>query len=197
MTSSNFPVKCSFLPPPLEDEDGIGMRIASIGTSALLLFLRYPNPAICWRCVTCHAGLDPMPDIRRMSALILSVCLQLSSEPLGMALHNLSHDSGDFCMTLSSCIYFVTQYLILITYRVYTSWSHLYFHSSSGSSINSSTLVGTTQTKNLVVSSCKPSPVSSSTPLTLLTHQTPPLLSPNSICIRNHQSLSVTFGTHQ
>ena len=48
------------------------------------------------------------------------------------------------------CIYFVTWYPVPITYHVYTSWSRLYFCSSS-SSINSLTIVSSTQTKNLVV----------------------------------------------
>ena len=45
MTSPNLPVKCSFLPPPPEDKDGVGMRITLIGINAPLLFLKYPNPA--------------------------------------------------------------------------------------------------------------------------------------------------------
>ena len=103
-------------------------------------------------CVTRHAGPDYTSDARRASAPLLTVRVRLPSESLGTALHNLSQDSGDFFTTLSILLYLLdyptprSDY-----YRMYTSWPHAYFCSSSGSSINSSTIVGSTQTKNLVV----------------------------------------------
>ena len=71
----------------------------------------------------------------------------------GMALHNLSWDTGDLLTSLS----FLLNLLIFPMPRsdyiphVFLMFSLIYFCSSSGSSINSSTIVGNTQTKNLVV----------------------------------------------
>ena len=98
------------------------------------------------------AGPDHTSNARLASAPLLTVRVRLPSELLGTPLHNLSQDSGNFFTTLSILLYLLyyptprSDY-----YRMYTSWSRIYFRSSSGSSINSSTIVGSTQTKNLVV----------------------------------------------
>ena len=102
--------------------------------------------------VTRCAGPDHTSDAQCVSAPLLTVCIQLPSESLGTALHNLSRDSGDFFTTLSILLYLLYYPTACSDYyRMYTSWPCIYFHNSSGSSINSSTIVGSTQTKNLVV----------------------------------------------
>ena len=101
-----------------------------------------PSPALL--SVTHRAGPDQLtPDVR------------LHSVTFG---HSEQHSTIwartlviSLLLYLFFCIYFVTWHLVPITYRMYTSWPHIYFCSSSGSSINSSTIVGSTQMKNLVV----------------------------------------------
>ena len=101
----------------------------------------------------CYALCRSRPyNAQRTSAPLLTVCVWLPSEPLGTVLHNLSWDSGDFFTTLSILLYLLCYLTPCSDYlHMYTSWPRLYFHSSSGSSINSSTIVGSTQMKNLVV----------------------------------------------
>ena len=70
----------------------------------------------------------------------------------GTALHNLSQDTGDLLTSLSLLLYLLifpmhSDYLP----HVFLMFSLIYFRSSSGSSINSSNIVGSTQTRNLVV----------------------------------------------
>ena len=71
----------------------------------------------------------------------------------GTALHNLSRDTGDLFTSLSFLLYLLIFPMPCSDYlpRVFLMFSLIYFRSSSGSSINSSTIVGSTQTKNLVV----------------------------------------------
>ena len=103
--------------------------------------------------VTRRAGPDYTSDTRRASAPLLTVRIRLPSESLRTALHNLSRDSGDFFATLSILLYLLNYPTPRSDYyRMYTSWPHAYFRSSSGSSINSSTIVSSTQMRNPVVS---------------------------------------------
>ena len=106
-----------------------------------------------WDCkdkrnVTCHAG--PIPMANTPSVLCSdSVGLPLATlRTLGTVLHNLSWDTGDPFTSLSFLLYLLAPWcLILIIYCVYSSCSHLYTsmdHSSSGSSIDSSTIVSIT-----------------------------------------------------
>ena len=71
----------------------------------------------------------------------------------GTALHNLSRDTGDLLTSLSFLLYLLIFLMPRSDYlpRVFLMFSLIYFRSSSGSSINSSIIVGSTQTKNLVV----------------------------------------------
>ena len=95
--------------------------------------------------VMCRAGPDHTSNARRASALLLMVRVRLPSESLGTALHNLSQDSGDFFTTLSILLYLLDYPTPCSDYYcMYTSWPRAYFHNSSGSSINSSTIVGST-----------------------------------------------------
>ena len=124
----------------------------------------------------------------------------------GTVLHNLSRDTGDLFTSLSFLLYLLIFLMPRSDYlpRVFLMFSLIYFHSSSGSSINSSTIVGSTQTKNLVVFQfrlCANSflvfpmtpPTTSEFPLIGLGR----LLLPDHFCIGNHRSSSVTFGTHR
>ena len=69
------------------------------------------------------------------------------------ALHNLSRDTGDLLTSLSFLLYLLIFPMPRSDYlpRVFLMFSLIYFRSSSGSSINSSIIVGSTQMKNLVV----------------------------------------------
>ena len=71
----------------------------------------------------------------------------------GTALHILSQDTGDPLTSLSFPLYLLIFPMPRSDYlpRVLLMFSLIYFRSSSGSSINSSTTVGSIQTKNLVV----------------------------------------------
>ena len=70
-----------------------------------------------------------------------------------MALHNLSRDTGDLLTSLSLLLYLLIFLMPCSDYlpHVFLMFSLIYFHSSSSSSINSLTIVGSTQMKNLVV----------------------------------------------
>ena len=89
----------------------------------------------------------PIPTLvsRRAYAPIPSVTLGTP----GTALHNLSRDTGDLFTSLSFLLYLLIFPMPRSDYlpRVFLMFSLIYFHSSSGSSINSSTIVGSTQTK--------------------------------------------------
>ena len=67
--------------------------------------------------------------------------------------HNLSRDTGDPLTSLSFLLYLLIFLMPCSDYllRVFLMFSLIYFHSFSSGSINSSTIVGSTQTKNLVV----------------------------------------------
>ena len=71
----------------------------------------------------------------------------------GTVLHNLSWDTGDLFTSLSFLLYLLIFPMPRSDYlpRVFLMFSLIYFRSSSSSSINSSTIVGSTQMKNLVV----------------------------------------------
>ena len=71
----------------------------------------------------------------------------------GTVLHNLSRDTSDPLTSLSFLLYLLIFPMPCSDYLpcVFLMFSLIYFHSSSSSSINSSTIVGSTQTKNLVV----------------------------------------------
>ena len=109
--------------------------------------------SIVWR--ECYAPCSPDTDTCRPTRL-RSDSVSPPSVTLGTpgtALHNLSQDTGDLFTSLSFLLYLLifpmprSDYLL----RVFLMFSLIYFCSSSGSSINSSTIVGSTQTKNLVV----------------------------------------------
>ena len=136
----------------------------------------------------------------------------LRSDPVGppsatlrtprTVLHNLSRDTGDLFTSLSFLLYLLIFPMPRSDYlpHVFLMFSLIYFRSSSGSSINSSAIVGSTQTKIPVPSSCKPSLVSPTTPTTtskFLLIGLGRLLSPDRFRVGNHWSLSVTFGTHR
>ena len=71
----------------------------------------------------------------------------------GTALHNLSQNTGDLFTSLSFLLYLLIFPMPRSDYLpcVFLMFSLIYFRSSSGDSINSSAIVGSTQTKNLVV----------------------------------------------
>ena len=151
--------------------------------------------------VPCSSDTDsrrPMP-LRSNSIDPPSATLGTS----GTALHNLSRDTGDLFTSLSFSLYLLifpmprSDYLL----RVFLMFS---FHSSSSSSINSSTIVGSTQTKNLVVFQFRLHANLLLFPLWL--HQQLPellfirlglLLSLDHICVGIHRSSLVTIRTHQ
>ena len=103
----------------------------------------------------CYAPCSSDTDAGRLTRL----CSDSVGPPsvtlgtLGMALHNLSRDTGDLFTSLSFLLYLLIFPMSRSDYlpRVFLMFSLIYFRSSSGSSINSSTIVGGTQTKNLVV----------------------------------------------
>ena len=144
-------------------------------------------------------------DARCASAPLLPVRVRLPSELLGTALHNLSRDSGDLFTTLSILLYLLNYPTPRSDYYcMYASWPLAYFHSSSGSSINSSTIVSSTQTKNLVVFQfrLRANPFQSS----LRLHRQLPgsrssdsavQLSPDRFCIGNLRNPSVTSGPYR
>ena len=124
----------------------------------------------------------------------------------GTALHNLSRDTGDLLTSLSFPLYLLiflmprSDYLL----RVFLMFSLIYFRSSSGSSINSSIIVGSTQTKNLVVFQFRLRANPLLFPLRL--HRQLPefpliglgrLLSPDRFRVGTRRSSLVTFRTHQ
>ena len=91
--------------------------------------------------VTRRAGPDqPMPDVR---------LLRSWRSTFGYLWNHLEWHSTIWARTLVIslllylffCIYFVTWHLVPITYCMYTSWPCIYFRNSSGSSINSSTIL--------------------------------------------------------
>ena len=124
----------------------------------------------------------------------------------GTALHNLSRDTGDLFTSLSFLLYLLIFPMPRSDYLpcVFLMFSLIYFRSSSGSSINSSIIVGSTQTKNLVVFQfcLRANPLLF--PLRL--HQQLPgfpfiglgrLLSLDRFHVGTRWSLSVTFGNHR
>ena len=121
------------------------------------------------------------------------------------ALHNLSQDTSDLLTSLSLLLYLLIFPMPRSDYlpRVFLMFSLIYFRSSSGSSINSLTIAGSTQMKNLVVFQFRLRANPLLFPLRL--HWQLPeflfiglgrLLSPDCFHIGNHRSSLVTFGTH-
>ena len=126
--------------------------------------------------------------------------------PSGTALHNLSWDTGDPLTSLSFPLYLLIFPMPHSDYlpHVLLMFSLIYFHSSSSSSINSLTIVSSTQTKNLVVFQFRLCANPLLFPLRL--HRQLPefpfiglgcLLLPDCFRIGIHWSSSVTFGTHR
>ena len=124
----------------------------------------------------------------------------------GTALPNLSRDTGDLLTSLSFLLYLLIFLMPRSDYLpcVFLMFSLIYLHSSSGSSINSSIIVGSTQTKNLVVFQFRLHANPLLFPLWL--HQQLPefpliglghLLSPDRFRVGTRRSLSVTFRTHR
>ena len=112
------------------------------------------------------------------------------------ALHNLSRDTGDPLTSLSFLLYLLIFPMPRSDYlpHVLLMFLLIYFRSSSGSSINSSTIVSSTQMKNLVVFQFHLHANLLLFPLWL--HQQLPelpfirlglLLSPDHICIGTHR----------
>ena len=101
----------------------------------------------------CRAGPIPTTNGRRAYTPIPSVHLSATLGTPGTALHNLSRDTGDLLTSLSLLLYLLIFPMPRSDYlaRVFLMFLLIYFRSSSGSSINSSTIVDSTQTKNLVV----------------------------------------------
>ena len=125
---------------------------------------------------------------------------------LRTALHNLSRDTGDSLTSLSFLLYLLIFPMPCSDYlpHVLLMFSLIYFHSSSSSSINSLTIVGSIQMKNLVVFQfCLHANLLL---FPLQPHQQLPKLlfiglglplSPDHIHIGTHKSSSVTIGTHR
>ena len=120
-------------------------------------------------------------------------------------LHNLSQDTGDLLTSLSFLSYLLIFPMPRSDYlpHVFLMFLLIYFRSSSGSSINSLTIVGSTQMKNRVVFQFRLHANLLLFPLRLY-QQLPKLpfirlsllLSPDRIRIGVHWSLSITFGNH-
>ena len=107
------------------------------------------NRSLCY--APCRSDTDDRRPTRLRSDPVGPPLASLGTP--GTVLHNLSWDTGDLLTPLSFLLYLLIFPMPHSDYLpcVFLMFLLIYFCSSFSSSINSSTIVGSTQTKNLVV----------------------------------------------